>query len=63
MTTVQILLDLIQRIVDEHTPGIIIPTILGGQAHAVQQKAVKQLGVGGQLFEALVRDELTCGIR
>ena len=40
MAAVQVLLYLVQGVIDEHTPHIVIPAVFGGQAHAVQQEAV-----------------------
>lgn len=58
MAAVQVLLYLVQGVVDEHTPHIVIPAVFGGQAHAVQQEAVQEFCVCGQLFERLPGNEL-----
>ena len=47
----QRLLYLVQRIVYINTPLLIVPAVFHGQAHAVKQEAIQQLGVRGQVFE------------
>ena len=58
VAAVQVLLYFIQGIVDEHTSHIVIPAVFGGQAHTVQQEAVQEFCVCGQLFERLPGNEL-----
>ena len=47
MPAVQVGLYLVQRVVNINTAQLVIPAVSGGQAHAVQQQAVQQLGVRG----------------
>ena len=58
VAAVQILLYLVQRVVDIDAPLLIVPAVLGRQAHAVQQQAVQQLGVRRQALEAVPGDKL-----
>ena len=48
---------LVHGVVDIDAPTIIILAIFRGQAHAVQQQAVQQLCVRGNVFEFLIRDQ------
>ena len=48
---------LVHGVVDIDAPVIVIPAIFRGQAHAVQQHTIEQLGVRGNVFEFLIRDQ------
>ena len=61
MAAVQILLDFLQGIVEIDTSLFAVPAVFYGQAHAVQQQAVQQLGVCGSPFEMLSRENICQG--
>ena len=48
-TALEILLDLVQRVVDIDPVEIVIPAVFSGQPHTVKQQPIKQLCVRGDL--------------
>ena len=44
-------MDFVQRVIDINTPCLVIPSVLGREAHTVQQEAIQQFSIGGQPFE------------
>lgn len=58
MPAIQVGLYLVEGIIDENAALVVVPAVLGGQSHAVQQEAVQQLGVGGQLLELVAGNQL-----
>lgn len=50
--------DLLHGIVDIHAPVLVVPAVLHGQAHPVQQHTIQQFGVCGQVLETGVCDKL-----
>ena len=44
-------------VVDINPSCVVMPAVFRGQAHAVQQHTIEQLGVRGNVFEFLIRDQ------
>ena len=49
---------LVYIVVNVDAPGIIVPLVFDGQAHAVKQHPIEQLGVRGKVLKAGVGDKL-----